>query len=202
MLNPPDENTENRKLKTARRHENLKLLIISPRAARLLLSQHIWWEHGEHSLLVGIPTDTPEAPTMGPCRASAAKRRPLQRRETTRGARARRSRALAAKRAAIGSAAVGLTNSSHTRPYSRASARSLQERLTSCRRQPRPTVTSEAHVGLAPSQGGGPASDPRIIRRDCVLQKTGPTRNQPKSRGDPGSEEVHALSSRPRRTLQ
>ena len=97
MLNPPDENTENRKLKKARRHENLKLLIISPRAARLLLSQHIWWEHGEHSLLVGIPTDTPEAPTMGPCRASAAKRRPLQRRERTRSARA-------AKSAAIGSA--------------------------------------------------------------------------------------------------
>ena len=41
-----------------------------------------------------------------------------------------------------------------------------------------------------------------IFRSDCVLQKTGPTRNQPKSSGDPGSEEVRALSSRPRRTLQ
>jgi len=109
--------------------------------------QHFWWAHGERSLHVGLPTDTPRAPTIGACHPSAAKRRPLQRRERTRGARARRSRALAAKRAAIGSAAVGLTNSSHTRPYSRASARSLQERLTSCRRQPRPTVTSEARVG-------------------------------------------------------
>ena len=98
MLNPPDENTENKKLKKARRHENLKLQIISPRAARLLLSQHIWWEHGEHSLLVGIPTDTPEAPTMGPCRASAAKRSPLQRRGRTRSARARRSRATTRRR--------------------------------------------------------------------------------------------------------
>ena len=193
---------------------------MSPRAARLLLSQHFWWAHGERSLHVGLPTDTPRARPVGACRASAAKRRPLQGRETTRGARARRSRALAAKRAAIGSAAVGHTNSSHTRPYSRASARSLQERLTSCRRQPRPTVTSEARVGpfvqpvfletnasqvsrpLRPPQSGGPASDPRIIRRDCVLQKTGPARNQPKSGGDPGSEEVRALSSRPRRTIQ
>ena len=121
--------------------------MISTRAARLLLSQHFWWAHGERSLRVGLPTDTPRAPTIGACHPSAAKRRPLQRRERTRGARARRSRGLAAKRAAIGSAAVGHTNSSHTRPYSRASARSLQERLTSCRRQPRPTVTSEARVG-------------------------------------------------------
>ena len=107
--------------------------MISPRAARLLLSQHFWWAHGERSLHVGLPTDTPRARPVGACRASAAKRRPLQGRETTRGARARRSRALAAKRAAIGSAAVGLTNSYRTRPYSRASARSLQERLTSCK---------------------------------------------------------------------
>ena len=130
-----------------------------------------------------------------------------------------RSRALAANRAAIGSAAVGLTNSSHTRPYSRASARSLQERLTSCRRQRRPTVTSEARVGpfvqhafleTNASQASRPSRPLRwrtrfgstIFRSDCVLQKTGPTRNQPKSRGDPGSEEVRALSSRPRRTLE
>ena len=157
--------------------------MISPRAARLLLSQHFWRTHGERSLHGGLPTDTPRAPPIGACRASAAKRRPLQRRETTRGARARRSRALAAKRAAIGSIAVGFTNSSHTRPYSRASARSLQERLTSCRRQPRPTVTSEARVGRfaknaflektlrkiqgshVPSQGGGSALDPRFIRK-------------------------------------
>ena len=165
---------------------------MSPRAARLLLSQHFWWAHGERSLHVGLPTDTPRARPVGACRASAAKRRPLQGRETTRGARARRSRALAAKRAAIGSAAVGLTNSSHTRPYSRASARSLQERLTSCRRQPRPTVTSEARVGpfvqpafletnasqvsrpSRPAQGGGPASDPRFFAGIASYRKPAP----------------------------
>ena len=78
-------------MKKTRRHEKFETpRNSSPRAARLLLSQHFWWNNDERSLQAGLPTDTPRAPTVGACRASAAKRRPLHRRERTRSARARR----------------------------------------------------------------------------------------------------------------
>ena len=181
--------------------------MISPRAARLLLSQHFWRTHGERSLHGGLPTDTPRAPPIGACRASAAKRR-----------RARRSRALAAKRAAIGSAAVGHTNSSHTRPYSRASARSLQERLTSCRRQRRLTVTIEARVGpfvqhafleTNASQVSRPSRPPKVadplrihglFAGIASYRKPAPPGTSRRVVEIPAA--IRALSSRPRRTLQ
>ena len=77
--------------------------------------------------------------------------------------------------------ANSLTNS--RRLLARKRAKLFQERLTSCRRQRRPTVTSEARVGRFaqyaflektlrkfqgprdPSQGGGSALDPRVIRK-------------------------------------
>ena len=89
--------------------KKLQLLIISPRAARLLLSQQFWWERGERSLLVGIPTDTSQAPTMGPCRAIAAKEPAAREQEGV--VRQREGVESAAKRAAIASATDGPTNS-------------------------------------------------------------------------------------------
>ena len=144
--------------------------MISTRAARLLLSQHFWWNHDERSLEVRLPTDTPRAPTVGACRASAAKRRPLHRRERTRSARARRlvrrresvenqpsrrtegpTRARGERQRHNGGAAMprGQANSptNSGRLLTRKRAKLFQERLTSRRRQRRPTVTSEARVG-------------------------------------------------------
>ena len=122
------------------------------------------------SLHVRLPTDTPRAPTIGACRASAAKRRPLHNRERTRSARAHEvvrrresvekqpvrrtegsTRAHGERQRHNGGAAMprGQANSptNSGRLLARKRAKLIQEGLTNSRRQRRPIVTSEARVG-------------------------------------------------------